>query len=118
MVVQIDTDDRVRASFGGELNDVESNAAGAEHGDAFADGQLSVVVDHAERRSDSAAEQRAALRIEIGRNFGDAVLGNHRIIAEGGNPAGIDFGETFGLIQWRGGLKTNAFAPMADYPVA
>ena len=43
----------------GELDDVETHAAGAEHGDALADPDLGVVVDHAQRRRHRAAHQRA-----------------------------------------------------------
>src|SRR6516225_9721605 len=118
MVVEIDADDRMSAGFGGELDDVQTDAAGAENGDAFADGELGVVVDHSEGGGDGAAEQSAGFGIEIGGDFSDAIFGNDRVFAEGGNPAGIYFWETFGLVSRRGSLKAGAFTPMADDAVA
>ena len=118
MVVEVDADDRVRRHPGRELDDVQADAARAEHGDAFADAQFGVVVDDTHRGRHRATQQRARFGVEVRRDFGHAILGNDGTFAERGHPAGVDFRKRFRGVDRRRRLQTRPFAPMADNAVA
>lgn len=81
--IDIDTDDPVRTRQPRTLNDVEADAAQAEHHDIVADLDLGGVDHRADPGGDTAADIAAGLERRVLANFGDRDLGQHGEVREG-----------------------------------
>jgi len=116
-IVDIYTDNGVRADHAGGLGDVEANSTDSEDDKALADFELCIVIDDTDSRGDGATEERGSAKVEAGWDNGETVLGNDGFVVEGGDPPGVDdfvSPTVFGRL----GLKAARRAPVENDMVA
>ena len=85
----VDRDDRVGRHHLRRLHDAQADPSDAEHDHGLADLDLGIVVDDPYRSSDGAAEERRQPGVEIRWDRGQPVLGDDRVVVEGGHPTRV-----------------------------
>ena len=116
-IVDIYTDDGVRADHACGLSNIEANAADSEDDEALADFELGIIVDHADGGGDGTAEERGGAKVEAVRYNCEAVLGDDGLIVECGDPAGVN-GFVAPTVFGRLGLEPPGGPPVENDMVA
>jgi len=116
-IVDIYTDDGVRADHACGLSNIEANAADSEDDEALADFELGIVINDADGGGDGATEERGGAKVEAGGDNGEAVLGDDGLIVECGDPTGVN-GFVVPTVFGRLGLEPAGGAPVENDMVA
>ena len=116
-IVDIYTDDGVRADHAGGLSNVEANSTDSEDDEALADFELGIVIDDADGGGNGATEERGGAKVEAGRDNGETILGNDGFVVECGDPAGVN-GFVAPTVFGRLGLEPAGGPPVENDMVA
>jgi hypothetical protein len=88
-IMEINADDGMGADHLSGLGDIESDSTDSENNDTLADFKLGIIVDDANSGGDGTSEEWRTAEVESGRNHGEAILGNNRLIIKCGDPTSI-----------------------------
>jgi hypothetical protein len=88
-IVKVDADDGMGADHLSGLGDIQPDSTDSENNDTLTDFELGIVVDDAYSRGDGTSEEWRTAEVEFGRNHGEAILGNNRLIIKCGDPTSI-----------------------------
>ena len=116
VIMKIDADDRLRSSQLGSEHRTQPDAPYPKDDHRLARFDFGVVVDDTEAGGERVSEQATQLEIRVGRNFGQTVFGNNRILLECGDRTGIHLASV-PLVNRPAGVDPRPRTPMTDHTI-